>query len=424
MLDRVLLRLAPLALPAALALGAPARPAAAEDPAPAAAPAVEPAQALAQALRTVLVAEALVADQVILFPLYVLSEPAPLDVLAGVAGRNLRITEPETKPGKELVRVANGEPKAVLLPAGTVLEGGKRDRVVRFDRVIPANDAADVEVLPAAMASDVRKEPVAFKLQDFLAPSYLRESGQFTSSTTTVQRFVSHFLEFRNPSDARKSLSAIGDSDALADYCLVCQRSFSEWPSKKGAGTVVGGIAVVRGRVQSLELFADNQHLQDFFAPVLKSLSFPAAAIDLRAKKLNLPLPGKDQPAGTVEAATKAAKELLASLVGATFTLRKTDAGFVGQAFTIKAKDGTRGSALMLDGRLLHASLYPDDPFEASLYSQPLTPMEGEDASGDPTDETSRAELERRQAMGSRLTPAEQRLLDRLRSRPSIPGPH
>lgn len=420
MFHRFAPRTAALALLAALALTGPVRTARAADPVPA----PDPAQVLSQTLRSVLLADGLVADQVILFPLYVLGAPAPLDVAAGVAGRNLRASEPEAKPGKELVRVANGEPKMVLLPAGSVLEGGKRDRMVRFDRLIPANDVADVEVLPAAMASDVRKDAVDFKLQDFLAPSYLRETAQFTNSTSIVQRFVSHFMEFRNPSDKRASLAAIGASDALADYCLVCQRTFSEWPTKKGAGTVVGGIAVVRGRLQSLEIFANNQHLQDFFAPVLKSLSFPAAAIDLRAKKVGLPLPGKDEPAGTVEVAMKAAKELLASLAGATFTVRKTGPDFVGQAFTIKAKDGTRGSALLLDGRLVHASLYPDDPFEASLYSQPLTPMEGEDASGDPTDEANRAELERRQASGARLTPAEQRLLERLRSRPSIPGPH
>ena len=48
---------------------------------------------------------------------------------------------------------------------------------------------------------------------------------------------VSHFLDFRNTGDQRKSLVAVGDADALAGYCLVCQRSFSEWPEKKNRKT-------------------------------------------------------------------------------------------------------------------------------------------------------------------------------------------
>lgn len=411
-------RLLPAAL-CLLAFAAPPPPAALAEEAPAPAPAEGP-QALAQALRTISIAEGMVADQVVLFPLYVLTDPGPVEALAGVTGRNVKVTEPDVKPGKELVRVSNGEPKPLLLLSGTVLEGGKRDRMVRYDTLVPASEVVDVEVWPAAMASDVRKAPAPFSLEDFLAPGYLREAGQFSRTDSLVAKFVSHFLEFRNPGDARRSLSAVGGADTLADYCLVCQRSFSEWPTKRGAGTVIGGIAVVRGRLQTLEVFANNQHLQDFFAPVLRSLSFPAAALDLRAKKVGLPLPGKDEPAGSVEGATKLAKGLLAQLEGATFERRKTPAGFVGDAWIIRAKDGTRGSALMHEGRLLHASLFPDDPFEAALYSTPLTPLDPEDASGDPTDETSRAELESRAARGGRLTPAEQRLLDRLRSRPGI----
>ena len=407
-----LARLAVSALALSLALAAPVR---AADPKPGS----DSTAVVQQFLKSLYLADGLVAEQVILFPLYVLAEPAPLNVISVLSTTPLRVDEPEDKPGKEWVKVSNPGPKPILLVAGTVLEGGKRDRVVRHDRFIGPADAALVETLPASMASDVRKDAKDFKAQDFLAPSYVRQAIQFSSSKGLVPRFVSHFLDFRNTGDQRKSLPAIGNADALADYCLVCQRSFSEWPAKKGAGTVVGGLAVVRGRAQSLEAFATNQMLQDFFSPILKSLSFPAAAIELRAKKVGIPLPGKEDPKA-LEVGTKTAKDLLAALSAATVEKRKLPEGALGEAFTIKLKDGTRGIAVVLDGRVVHVALYPDDPFEDNLYSKELEPLDPEDASGDPNDESGRAELERRAAMGARLTPAEQRLLDRMRSRGGI----
>ncbi len=360
--------------------------------------------------------DAIVSDQVILFPLYAPAEPAPLSVSPGVRGANLLFTEPETAPAKQTVRVANGGETAALILAGTVLEGGRRDRLVRFDRLIPSNAAAEIEVMPASMAQDAREKGRDFRIADFLAPSYLRESAQFSADPSAVPRFVSHFLEFRNPSDTRRSLLAIGDSDTLADYCLACQHSFSEWPTKKGVGPAVGGILVVRGRVQSMEVFANNEHLAAFFAPLLKSLAFSAAAIEVRARALDTPLPGKDDPAGTLAAATKASEDLLASLGGAAFSRRKTDPSFVGDAWILRLKDGTRGAALLRDDRLIHAVVYPGDPFEDALYSKPLVPLSAEDVPGD-----SGAELERQSTPGRRLTAAEQRLLDRMRER--LPSP-
>ena len=383
-------------------------------------PVAEPSAPIARGLVDLRIGAGIASDEVILFPLYASSEAPATGVSAGVRGASLLFSEPEPASGRQVVRVANGGSTAALVLAGTVVEGGRRDRMVRFDRLIPAEGAVEVEVVPASMARDARPQAAAFRVADFLAPSYLRESGQFSTDVSAVPRFVSHFLEFRNPSDTRASLLAIGGSDALADYCLTCRRSFAEWPTKRGAGAAVGGVLVVRGRVQSMEVFADNEHLKAFLEPMLKSLAFPAAAITLRAKALGIPLPGMDDPAGTLAAATKAAHELLVSLGTATYARRKTDAAFVGEAWTLKLRDGARGSALVREGRLMHAAVYPGDPFEDALYAKALSPLDPEDAATGPVGEAGdagRAELERRAAQGSRLTAAEQRLLDRMRER-------
>jgi hypothetical protein len=225
-----------------------------------------------------------------------------------------------------------------------------------------------------------------------------------------TSKFISHSSSSGN-GDKRRSPAAIGGSDTLAEYCLPCQRSMAVARQARRA-FVVGGIAV-RGRVQALDAFATNTLLVGWFSPLLKSLSFPAAAIELRAKKAGVPLPGGDDPKAVLDAATAAAKALMAGLGKATLVRRDVPAGAVGDLFTVTLPDGERGTALVKDGALLHLSLYPRDAFEYGLYAQPLVPLEGEDVSG--TDDDTLDPFAQRAKIGARLTEQERRLLERLR---------
>ena len=239
---------------------------------------------LGEAVKKLYLGKGQQSDQVILFPVYVTEPPAGLEVISLVTGAQMLVREPEVRPGGEIVNVANPGPQPALLLGGTLLEGGKRDRMVRRDTLIGAFGAADVEVLMASVAADARKEATPFKLLDFLAPPYLRDEAMFSTSKSLAPRFVSHFLDFRGDKEKRRSLAAIGDSAELAQYCIVCQRSMAEWPIGQGPVYVIGGIAVVRGRVQTFDLFGTNDQVKAWFGPLLKSLSFPAAAIQLKAE--------------------------------------------------------------------------------------------------------------------------------------------
>lgn len=395
----------------ALASLPPATTFAADAPAaPAAAPKAE--EVVAASLGALKLGEGLVADQVILFPLILATPPPVLEIAPALGGATVTFEEPAA--GTERVKVKNVAPKAALLLAGTVLEGGLRDRVVREDVLLPAGATVEVPTVPGSMSTDRRKEPKPFKVADFLAPPYLRDSALFRSGSASItSKFISHFLEFRNEGDKRRSLAAVGGSDTLAEYCLPCQRSMAQWPDKREAGFVVGGIAVVRGRVQALDTFATNALLVGWFSPLLKSLSFPAAAIELRAKKAGVPLPGGDDPKAVLDAATAAAKALAAGLSKATLARRELPAGAAGELFTVTLPDGERGTALVAEGALLHLSLYPRDAFEYGLYAQPLVPLEGEDVTG--TDDDTLDPFAQRAKIGARLTEQERRLLERLR---------
>lgn len=396
----------------ALAALCPAVGHAADAPA-APAPAQKPEDVVAASLGALKLGEGLVAQQVILFPLILETPPPVLEIVPALGGATVAVEEPASG-GADKVKVKSVAPKAALLLAGTVLEGGLRDRVVREDVLLPAGASADVATVPGSMSTDRRKEPKPFKVADFLAPPYLRDSALFRSGSVSItSKFISHFLEFRNEGDKRRSLAAVGGSDTLAEYCLPCQRSMAQWPDKREAGFVVGGIAVVRGRVQALDVFATNALLVGWFSPLLKSLSFPAAAIELRAKKAGVPLPGGDDPKAVLDAATAAAKALAAGLSKATLARRELPAGAVGDLFTLTLPDGERGTALVHEGVLLHVSLYPRDAFEYGLYAQPLVPLEGEDVSG--TDDDTLDPFAQRAKIGARMTEQERRLLERLR---------
>ena len=411
-----LARLLPVAFLAALAV---ASPLSAEDPAPGDPAAV--GKSLAANLKNLYLAEGLQADQVTLFPIYVLGEEVPLEVVPMVPDAPFNATEPEKSTAVERLRVMNPGPKVALLSGGTVIDGGRRDRVVVRDVLIPPADAREVDVMAASMAADTRKTPVDFKVREFLAPPYIRENLLVSTSKSIVPKFVSHFLDFLPESDKRRSLSAISESDNFAEYCLVCQSSMSAWPTKQGGGTVVGSLAVVRGRVQALEVYATNKFVSEYFEPMLKSLTFPAAALELRAKSLGIKLPKGDE--ASLKMATDAANKMLAELRTATFTPRKQAADAVGISFDVKLKDGTVGDAIALDGRLVHMALFPRDVFEHSLYGKPLEPLEKEDT-GDESDEEKTVDLgtsERREEGSgdgrNRISDSEKRILERVKPR-------
>lgn len=402
------------ALLALLALLAPALPPGAAPTARASDAATATGEAaLLEALGRLRLGEGLVADPVILFPLIIDGPPPVVEVAPALGGAVAAFEEPGRS---DRVRVSNVAETPALLLGGTVVAGGHRDRVVREDVLLPVGGSALVGTVPGAMAGDRRREAADFKVADFLAPPYLRESALFRSGAATVaSKFVSHFLEFRNEGDRRRSLAAIGASDVLAEHCLPCQRSMAQWPDKRESGFVVGGIAVIRGRVQSVDAFANNTLLVAWFSPLLKSLSFPSAAIAARAKKAGIPLPGGDDPTAVLALATTSARSVVAGLLKARITRREVPAGAIGEAFTLALPDGARGTALLHDGHLLHLALFPGDPFEYGLYALPLSPLDPEDLSGEGAEDAGVEAQARRARIGARLTEFERRLLERLR---------
>jgi hypothetical protein len=369
-------------------------------------------------LKGLTLGQPVVTDQLFVFPLLAASVPETLGVESEPSVDTVDFEEPDFMRRRYDVLVKNGGDKPVLVLGGTVLEGGKRDRLIRRSVLVAPKSNLEAAALPASASSDIRKEAEPFGVAESLAPTYLRKKALFGGSALTVTSFIARALDFREEDDDRKSIVAIAESPKLKQFCLPCHESMSNLPQPKAEmGRVVGAIGGVRGRIQGLVLFGNNELFIAYFERFLKGATWPAAVIELQAKKAGVPLPGKDDPEVTLEILTKEAQALLDNLSKARFKKDRMEEGEAGEAFLFRTSSGTRGRALGLDGRLVYFAAFPHDPFESALYRGTIT-VPDEELAEDPT-RPGAAELERKAGMeGRRLTEYEKRLLERLQRPP------
>jgi len=357
------------------------------------------------------------ADNVYVFPLLAKEKPERLAIQPSTWADKVGYHEPELPKRRFNVGIANNETQPLLLLGGTLLGGGERDRMVTQDVLVESGGRVEIETIVTAPPGEHRSRPAPFRLGTALAPPYLRERAEFNPTNTLVPAFVTHFLDFRNEGDDRKSIAALNASTELNKLCLPCHQSLAAFPNASG-GRVVGLVTAVRGRIQSVEVFGDNRLFKAWFEPLLKSHTFAAAAIAVKAQRLRLPLPGNgDEQKGFEEVRAKAL-QVLESLAKASYREDDAAPGSIGQTLLLRTNNGTRGVAKGWDGKFVHLAVFPYDPFEQALFSRRIKPPTGEGYGED-----GEAELERRLSGGGRLTEYEQRLLDRLRTRPGGIGP-
>ena len=219
------------------------------------------------------------------------------------------------------------------------------------------------------------------------------------------------WLDFRNKGDERRSLVAISESERLKTLCVACEEATRSFPEPLAGKRVVGCVVAVRGRVQAFALYGTNALLRAHFAPLVGSAAYAAAALEVRAKEIGLVLIAPEKTEELRDAVRAQAADLLARLRKALVRRDEIREGLLGDAYLLRLTDGTRGRMIAYEGRTVHLTVYPDDPFEHALYGEDVDPPP-DDTPTSPED--SRPALERKRDTGRRLTEAEKRLLDRL----------
>ena len=337
---------------------------------------------------------------------------------AGVISQNeagVTYAEPEFPSHRYAVSVTNPSDKKALVLAGTVLVGGTRDRMLRHDTILQPNTTVEMRALPAASTSEIRRDPTPFEAGTQIAPVYLRRKADFGGSSNTITSFITRNLEFRNEGDERKSLAAIGSSEALQNYTAENRKKLDEALAgmKRPNGVIVGWILALRGRLQSLTIFGDPKVADGYRGAYLLGATYSAAAIELQAAKKKVPMPGKDDPDKTLKIVMEDAAKLLEHVQKAKYKLDKSNPeGTSGERHLMQIAGGARGRCVGVDGMLVHMSVYPHDPFSSAFYGSKIE-LPDEDIMSDP-DRIGLVELGRRAEGGRRLTESEKRVLDRV----------
>ena len=270
---------------------------------------------------------------IVVIPLIIDKAPDALAVAPGVGSSALSFAESAWPERRYNVEVTNAGKLPALLIGGSILVGGRLDRMAPRDLIIPPGKTLEIHMLPAEYQRRYRTKPLKFRMHPTPAPPYLRERAIASPSRNLVPTFISHFLNFRPGADDRLSLAAIDEAPELAKYCASCEAALAKYPNIVGK-RVVGFITALRGRVYSAEVFGDHALLRASFEPLLRAHIYAAAAIELRARHVAFPLPKSDADALTK--ATKMAARLLMAL--------QTKLRY--RPFAIPQGDGGPGAAL------------------------------------------------------------------------------
>jgi hypothetical protein len=380
------------------------------------APAVPGSETMDRMLDRVTIMQGREYGAITLFPLVLNEgetvEPLGLDVIgpAALSGAVV-VRDPKWPARRYNVEFESRGERPVFVLGGTILTGGRLDRMVSENLILEPGAKVEAATLPAEYPRDMRKgKDVADRMDvsSHLAPVYLRKEALFERGTDLVPRFVSHFIGFRQQGDTRNSLQAVSESQDLERGIRMYRDAFGNLPALYEK-RVVGWVAVVGGRIYNLELFGSNEMAAAHFPALLRAHAFPTTALRLRAESLGIKLPKTADP-----------ERFRPAIDAFLETVRKSERrcgikpkGTLGASCLLR-RSRVRGEVLALNGRLVHAAAIADLPFQDRLYGRPLPPPPGET----PVSDFGAMEREDGDDVPNRrLTEFEKRLLERMRSR-------
>jgi hypothetical protein len=174
-------------------------------------------------------------------------------------------------PGREtveLVLVANRGPRPLLLVAGDLLLGGKQDRVVAKDTVVPAGEKMEVPVF-CVEHGRWEGESMSFSPSGGAVPQGVRSAAAF-GRQQDVWDNVEQYNDSVSASDSSSSVRAGLETDAAKK--AVDDRLERLTKELAQVDDVVGFVFVRNGNIQTLELFGNESLFRSGVQPILRGL--------------------------------------------------------------------------------------------------------------------------------------------------------
>jgi len=276
---------------------------------------------------------------------YLLEAPAPFDrtaygsVSEALADGTLLISEKGAGTVPLLVAENRGG-RPVLMIAGEVLLGGKQNRILRDDVLLPARSGpVEVPVL-CVEKGRWRGRGAAFDRSSSLAVPGVRATAVAGMGQSEVWESVGRYQSRLGVASGTQDLQDVYDSAAvraaLADYRMGFGRCW-----RPGA---LGMVVARHGRVVGADIFCNAGVFRKHRDRLLDSYAVDCIAAE-RDEKLWPPAPP-----------VEVARRFLRRIYRASFTWQ--DSPGAGRLLRVSGA-GLRGAGLVLEGRLLHAGLFP-----------------------------------------------------------------
>jgi len=284
---------------------------------------------------------------------YVADDTAYLSVQEAIAAGLLTVREKGDGTVPVLI-VENTGKEAVLMLGGEMLLGGKQNRVLREDVLLPARSGA-IEV-PVFCIEQGRWShgPEDFQYKSSLAPVAVRGPAQAGASQDAIWAGVRRYQENLKVESSTRDLQAVHDSpevrEAVADY----RKHVADGCWRRPA---VGMVVARYGEVVGADIFANAALFRKHRDRLLESYALDCVAADRGQMDRKWRAPS-----------TNVAEEFLRRAFSAEYAWRVTP----GSGRLLAASGaGLTGSALVQRDNVLHACLFP----AGEIIIQPPQPI-------------------------------------------------
>lgn len=182
------------------------------------------------------------------------------------------------KPGDEEVnslRVRNLGPKPILLLAGQLLIGGKQDRIVGKDTVVPVGETIEVPVYcveHGRWQGDTHK----FEYQNQVVPKKVKDAAMFGRQEEVWSRVG----EVNEEAKADSSTSTVMAGLEAPEVRAKIDEGYADLAEKlRGIDGCVGVIYAVNGRIETLELFGGESLWKSSMEGIVRGIVATGATV-------------------------------------------------------------------------------------------------------------------------------------------------
>ncbi len=282
------------------------------------------------------------------YPLVLRTHGSGPDIMTldeALAHHDLNIREKEVGQ-VSFVQVGNEGRRPVLLMAGEILIGGRQNRVVRDDVLLPSRSAFIDVAVYCGEQDRWQAADTTFKSGNTMTAPGIREMAAVAASQDSIWREIDGKLRQAEVKSETRSYQAYFEDKEIKNRLEECVRQFRACRTSRTAGLiVVGGDRILGG-----DIFADPGLCSRLWDKIVRSYGSDIVIQPLFRERDDGAKRGGPSPAiGREEV-----QRLLDRIRTASLDLRDTPG--LGRLYRIRG--GLNGNALILSGEVVHAAVF------------------------------------------------------------------